>query len=47
MEMWMNYSIMIKLEEQNRKYQTALFLHIISPDALTIYNKFQFTTTQR
>ena len=45
-QMWNNYSIITKLADQNKQYQTALFLHAVGPDALTIHNGFQFAPTE-
>ena len=41
-QMWTNYSVVAKIIAQEENYKTALFLHSIGPDALTIYNGFQF-----
>lgn len=45
-QMWNNYIIVTKLRKQNKEYQTALFLHTIGPDALIVYNGFQFTSME-
>ena len=38
--MWNNSSIINKLADQHKQYQTALFLHAVGLDTLTSYNGF-------
>lgn len=45
--MWINYSILTKLADQNKENQTVLFLHAIGPDVMMIYNGFQYAATER
>lgn len=45
--MWTNYSNVTKLANQNKEYQTALFLHVTVSDMLMVGNDFQFTATKR
>ena len=44
--MWTKYSVVAKVDAQEENYKTALFLHSIGPDALTIYNDFQFVVDE-
>ena len=37
-QMWQNYSIDAKIDNQTDEYQRALFLHTIGPEVLTLYN---------
>ena len=39
---WNNYAIITNLNVQPEEYQLALFLHCIGPNALKIYNGFDF-----
>ena len=37
-QMWINYTIVARIGDDNQDYIKALFLHTIGPDALSIYN---------
>ncbi|KAK3736238.1 hypothetical protein QZH41_019803 [Actinostola sp. cb2023] len=44
--MWQNYAVITNLGAQTEEYRIALFLHCIGPDALRIYNGFDFATEE-
>ncbi|KAK3745768.1 hypothetical protein QZH41_004924 [Actinostola sp. cb2023] len=45
-QMWQNYAVITNLGAQTEEYRIALFLHCIGPDALRIYNGFDFATEE-
>ncbi|KAK3734824.1 hypothetical protein QZH41_002402 [Actinostola sp. cb2023] len=45
-QMWQNYTVITNLRSQTEEYRIALFLHCIGPDALRVYNGFDFATEE-
>ncbi|KAK3752981.1 hypothetical protein QZH41_016289 [Actinostola sp. cb2023] len=45
-QMWQNYAVITNMRAQTEEYRIALFLHCIGPDALRIYNGFDFATEE-
>jgi hypothetical protein len=45
-QMWTNYIVVAKLEDQTEVFRVALFLHAIGPKALKIFNAMQFGTDE-
>ena len=45
-QMWENYSIATRLDQQDERYQKATFLCTIGEEALEIFNVFEFSTSE-
>ncbi|KAK3723357.1 hypothetical protein QZH41_002823 [Actinostola sp. cb2023] len=45
-QMWQNYAVITNMRAQTEEYRIVLFLHCIGPDALRIYNGFDFATEE-
>ena len=46
-QMWENYSIVARLDQQDERYQKATFLCTIGEEALEIFNVFEFSTFEK
>ena len=46
-QQWDNYAIVAQLDKQPEDYRVALFLYLIGPDAVKIYNSFDLSEENR